>query len=102
MTVARGKRPLQLNKRRLVSTLCVLGLGLYLVVSLVVSQVEIMVKKQELAALDERVAQQQETNTELERLMSAGDGVDYIERVARERLNYASPDERVYIDMSGK
>ena len=102
MTVARGKKPLQLNKRRLVSTLCVLGLGLYLVVSLVVSQVEIMVKKQELAALDERVAQQQETNTELERLMSAGDGVDYIERVARERLNYASPDERVYIDMSGK
>ena len=95
MAMGRGKKAPQLNKRRMASTLCVLGLGLYLVVSLVVSQVEIMVKKQELAALDEQVAQQQEANTELERLMSAGDGVDYIERVARERLNYASPDERV-------
>lgn len=96
------KEAWKLNKRKLLTTVCVVGLGLYLVISLVVSQVEVTVKKQQLASLEQQAVQQQSQNTELQRLMNAGDGTEYIERVARDRLNYASPDERVFIDMSGK
>ena len=36
------------------------------------------------------------------RLYSSGDNDAYIERIARDRLGYVSPDERIYIDMSGE
>ena len=43
-----------------------------------------------------------EQNTELERLISSGGEDEYMERIARDRLGYAAPGERIFIDMSGK
>ena len=74
----------------------------YLAVTLIVCQVDIMVKRQRLETLNAELSRQTEENTELKRLYSSGDNDAYIERIARDRLGYVSPDERIYIDMSGE
>lgn len=74
----------------------------YLVVTLVSSQMDILSKRQDLAALQAQYAQQTAENTELERLLSSGDTAENMERIAREKLGYAAPEEIVYVDVSGK
>lgn len=79
----------------------VVSLVLYLAVALILSQVEIMVKRQQLEAINTDLARQVEQNRELERLISSGGEKEYMERIARDRLGYAAPDERIFIDMFG-
>ena len=52
--------------------------------------------------LNAELTRQVEENTELQRLYSAGESDEYIERIARDRLGYVAPDERIFIDMSGE
>lgn len=80
----------------------IVGLIGYLAVTLVISQVDIMVKQQQLDALNESVVRQEQANTELQRLIASGDETAYIERIARDKLGYAAPGERVFIDITGK
>ena len=94
------------GKKRRVSVLTV-TVGLFLlsvsmVLSLISTQVEIVSKRQQLANVQAQVESQQAQNTELQRTMEAEDESQYIERMAREKLGYVSPDEQVYVDMSGK
>ena len=72
----------------------------YIAYSIVAQQLEIREKNQILDTLHRQVAEQQEANLEVERLLAMTDDKDYIERLARERLGYAYPDEKVYIDSS--
>ena len=50
--------------------------------------------------MQQQCQQQIEENKEVERLLAMSADKDYIERIARERLGYAYPDEKVYIDSS--
>ena len=106
---SRGTLPLKTRKTTkrkvsigLLSKCCMAGFAMYLTFSFVFMQLEIVTKKQELEALETQIQQQQEVNLEMERLVSAGDGLDFIERIARDRYNYATPNERVFIDISGQ
>ena len=74
----------------------------YLAITLVVSQVDIMVKQQQLDSLLVSVERQQQQNTELQRLISSSDEMAYIERIAHDKLGFAAPGERVFIDITGK
>ena len=67
----------------------------YIAYSIVVQQLEIRDRKMMLEAVQQQCQQQSE-----ERLLAMSDDKDYIERIARERLGYAYPDEKVYIDSS--
>lgn len=79
-------------------TLCVL---IYVAVSFVQLQVELSEKRGELALLEKQVEDQLLENQELRSLLDMRQDDAYIERVARDRLDYAYPDEKVYIDISG-
>ncbi len=80
--------------------LVIAALCAYLVVNLIKSQVTISTKQQELAAVNAELSDQLAQNEELSR--SLADGQDaIIERVAREQ-GYAKPNERVFVDYSGK
>ena len=72
----------------------------YIAYSIVVQQLEIRDRKMMLEAVQQQCQQQSEENKEVERLLAMSDDKDYIERIARERLGYAYPDEKVYIDSS--
>ena len=41
-------------------------------------------------------------NDELERVLESGSDTEIIERVARDKLGYAKPNERVFIDVTGQ
>ena len=77
-------------------------LCVYLAVTLVSAQMDIVSKRQQLENVTQQVEAQQAQNQELERIVEAGDEASYMERVARDKLGYARPDEHVYVDMSGK
>lgn len=87
---------------RLLLRLAVAGAAVYLLVTFVSGQMQVAEKQRQLAELDALVERQAELNAELERLMESGDEDAYVERVAREKLGYARPDERVFVDISGK
>ncbi len=78
--------------------LCFVG---YVAVSLIGMQVEVTAKRRQLLALQENVAQQKRINAETQRLLNGENDEAYIERIAREKLGYAYPDEKIFIDRSG-
>jgi cell division protein DivIC len=78
-----------------------LGVCAYLVVSLVTLQMDIVSKRQQLENITQQVQTQQATNEELRRTLDADDEASYMERLARDKLGYALPGERVFVDMSG-
>lgn len=65
------------------------------------NQMAIAAKRQELAAVQAQLEQQQQANEELARVLE-GDDDEINERVARDTYGYAAPNERVFVDMSGK
>jgi cell division protein FtsB len=54
----------------------------------------------ELAETTAKLMQQQSENAEIQREISEDDGT-YKESIARDKLGYAKPDERVFINASG-
>ncbi|MDL2252857.1 septum formation initiator family protein [Ruminococcaceae bacterium OttesenSCG-928-I18] len=74
----------------------------YLLVSIIGGQLQVAEKQRELDAVTARVEQQTVKNAELQQLMDSGDEDAYVERIAREKMGYARPDERVFVDISGQ
>ena len=74
----------------------------YLVAGLVFNQVDIAAKQKELQDLENQLEQQRQQNDELERVLESGSDQEIIERVARDKLGYAKPNERVFIDVTGQ
>ncbi len=78
--------------------LCFVG---YVAISLIGMQVEVTAKRRQLLALQQSIEQQKRINAETERLLNGENDEEYIERVARDKLGYAYPDEKIFIDRSG-
>ena len=95
----RQKRPPVLPKVLVQAGLVLVG-G-YLVAGLVFNQVQISSKRQELEAVQAQLESQQQ-NDELSRVLESGTDLEIIERVARDKLGYAKPNERVFVDVTGK
>lgn len=64
------------------------------------NQVTISSKRAELETLNEQIAQQQAQNEEMQRILS-GDTDQIMEWVARDSYNYAAPNERIFVDVTG-
>ncbi|MCI2046811.1 MAG: septum formation initiator family protein [Faecalibacterium sp.] len=65
------------------------------------NRVEIANRQQELSSLQAQLKQQNEENEELQRVLEGNDD-EILERIARDTYGYAAPNERVFVDMSGK
>ena len=65
------------------------------------NQVTISSKRAELETLNEQIAQQQTENQEMQRILS-GDADQITEWVARDSYNYAAPNERIFVYVTGK
>ncbi len=87
---------------KLVFRLSVAVASVYLFVSFVGGQMQVAEKQQELDVVTAKVEEQTLKNAELERMTASGDEDAYVERVAREKMGYARPDERVFVDISGQ
>ena len=87
---------------KLALRLSVIAAAVYLFVAFIGGQMQVTEKQRELDVLTAKVEEQSLKNAELERLMASSDEDAYVERVARERMGYARPDERVFVDISGQ
>ena len=64
------------------------------------NQVSISSRRAELQTLNEQIEQQKTQNEEMKRILS-GDADDVTEWVARDSYNYAAPNERIFVDVTG-
>ena len=82
------------------SSLALRGAFVVLLVSMfaayISDQVEISSRRQELAAVQAQLSQQEADNEELNRLLE-GDDEEILERIARDTYGYAAPNERVFV-----
>ena len=80
----------------------VLCFAVFILVSLVGQQFQIMEKRQELEDLQQQLSTQNARNEEIQNSLENSGGMDeYAERKARSELEYAKPEERVFIDVGG-
>ena len=103
-----GTRIMKVIKRKkqrgsLLLKLAIFAFAAYIVFALVNQQVQINEKSQELADLQEQVETQKIKNEDMKHALNADEEEtkEYIERVAREDLNYAKPGERVFVNIAG-
>ncbi len=75
------------------------GLILYLLIVFVSQQFDFARLSKKEKEYDKEIAQAQQENKELEAEREAATTPEYIERVAREQLGLAKPDEKVFVDV---
>ena len=95
----RGKRKKIVVVKTLVRVFFVLLL-LSMLAAYISNQVTISSKRAELDTLNEQIAQQKTENEEMQRSLS-GDADQITEWVARDSYNYAAPNERIFVDVTG-
>ncbi|MEG2086838.1 MAG: septum formation initiator family protein [Angelakisella sp.] len=76
----------------------VLLLGV-LVAFFIKTQADVENMEQQLQSINQQVEHQRLVNKDLELSLRSSD--EYLKRTAREKLDYAHPEERVFIDASG-
>ena len=98
MTSANKKK----NPGKLIVRLCLVLFAIYVVYNLVVLQMQINEKNQELELLESQIYSQNLVNQQLEESVSAKLTDEEIAEIAREKLGYSLPGERIFIDITGK
>ena len=76
--------------------------AVYAAFTLVSLQIQISAKREEQAALQAQIEEQSLRNAEIEALLNSEDNDEYIARIARDKLGYVAPGERVFVDISSK
>ena len=76
--------------------------AVYAAFTLVSLQLQNEEKKEEQALLQAQIEEQELRNAEIKALLESENSDDYVARIAREKLGYISPGERVFVDISSK
>ena len=76
--------------------------AVYAAFTLVSLQIQISAKREEQAAMQAQIEVHSLRNAEIEALLNSEDNDEYIARIARDKLGYVSPGERVFVDISSK
>lgn len=70
------------------------------VISLITIHKQISDTKQEIATVDSANEEQKAENAKLRKSIDSGEIDEYVEEIARDKLGYVMPGERVYYDVS--
>ncbi len=76
--------------------------AVYAAFTMVSLQLQIAEKKEEQARLQAQIEEQALRNAEIKALLESENSDEYVARIAREKLGYISPGERVFVDISSK
>ncbi len=76
--------------------------AVYAAFTMVSLQLQIAEKKEEQARLQAQIEEQELRNAEIKALLESENSDEYVARIAREKLGYISPGERVFVDISSK
>lgn len=100
MKTNKKREPRKKQKFSFILSICLLLLAGYFVISLINIHVQINDRKEEAKELNARYEEQVAENAQLQDVIDGGDRDNYIERVAREKLGYVLPGERVYYNIT--
>ena len=89
------------NKPRVLVHLAIAAVMVYIAVSLITTQMQIVSRKNELEQVQNAITATQQENEEMKRVLESDQESEFIERIAREKLGYAAPGERIFSDASG-
>ena len=81
--------------------LAIFCLAAVVLLSLVERQIQIAEKREELAQLEAQLQAQTAKNQELQEVLDNGGMEEYAEKRARRDLDYAKPNERVFVNVGG-
>ena len=88
-------------KRSALLRISLIAFLIYVVATLIGLQIQINQKQTELENLQQQIMIKEITNLTSGADLESGND-DYIEQIAREKLDYAKPGERIFINISGK
>ena len=104
--MAAEKRAVKAKKKKgkakhsfILTLLLVLAVG-YFTISLIDTQLKIKEREKTAEQVSAQYEQQLAEHDRLQKVADGGSQEDYIERVAREKLGYVMPDEKVYYDIT--
>ncbi len=99
MHISKKKRR---NIPQLIGAFILLCIIAYFSFVLITTQISISQKERELEKVTAEVSAQVAVNAELAQIVESDDEAAYMERIARDKLGYALPGERFFVDMSGE
>ena len=90
------------NPAKMIVRIFFILFAIYVIYNLVILQIQINEKNEELKALENQIYSQNLVNQQLEESVSAELSDEEIAEIAREKLGYSLPGERIFIDITGK
>ncbi|MCR4594231.1 MAG: septum formation initiator family protein [Clostridiales bacterium] len=91
------------SKRPKISFILVLGLILltgYFIISIVGLRIDIKERREVLKETQQQLKEKEQQNERLQAILDAEDKKSYIEQVARDKLGYVMPGEKVFYDIT--
>ncbi len=90
------------QKKNKIVLVALIVFTVYVIISVIFVNNDIELHEDNLFALQAEIDEQTLLNDEVQRILDEGVDSDYIIRIAREKLGLVFPNERVYVDVSGK
>lgn len=86
------------KSRKLYRNLIILAIGLYVIFTLISQQNTLNQYSQNAKDLSQKIEEEKEIKEELAKKKDDVNSLDFIEQMAREKLDMYYPNERVYVD----
>ncbi|HAH78576.1 MAG TPA: septum formation initiator [Ruminococcaceae bacterium] len=92
------------RRKSILLRIAVFVFAAYFLTLLVNQQAQIKRKQEQLASVRQEIKIQEIKNDDIKSAASGGKSAssEYVERAAREGLDFAKPEERVYVNIAGK
>ena len=90
----------KINYEILLKRIFIVAIGIYIIYTFVSQQKTLNAYQSEQVRYEEQIAVQEERKEELNQIKANINSTEYIEEVAREKLDMYLPNERVYIDIT--
>ncbi len=90
---------IKLNLKNILKKVILIIVGIYLVITFIKQQKKINSYDSNIDYLSTKIEQAQDNKAELTAIRDNINSPEYIEEVAREKLNMYKPNEKVYIDI---
>ena len=90
---------MKINIKKLLKKLILIAFISYVAITLMKQQKVLNEYKRNIASVEEDIEEANEYKDSLVSLKENSNSLEYIEKIAREKLNMYKPDEKVYIDV---
>lgn len=88
-------------KQMLIFRLAIIAFSAYVLISFITVQLDVSKQKKELAAIQLQIKEEKYVKEEFEELINSGVSKEYIMKIAREKLGYVFPDEKIFVEING-